>query len=401
MNKKNNAKAATDSAVRILFQAVSYFSVIALAAMVLFIFSQGIIPFIMPTAQEINLVAENIGELTVNGTEYRNKKTFIPVSPDKGRITIGFLNRGNQVVLDLSIDDKKKDPENRIIFPPEITSQVSKPEAYNYTITYPGTIAGLEQKIHISLPEPPYSVTRFIAGMEWRPVYRKLFGIFPMIVATLLSTLGAVMLGVPIAVLSSILIAEFLSPAIAAIIRGSIDLLAGIPSVVYGFFGLMIIVPLIQTIFKSASGSSLAAAVIVLAIMILPTVVAISITALKSVPRSYREGSLALGATRMQTTFRIVLPSAKSGIFTGIMLGTARAAGETMAVILVAGNSPQLPGALTDSIRTMTATIALEMGYSAGRHNQMLFSIGIILFAVIFMLNGIIMKLKNQMTEKN
>ncbi len=401
MNKKNNAKAATDSAVRILFQAVSYFSVIALAAMVLFIFSQGIIPFIMPTAQEINIVAENIGELTVNGTEYRTRKTFIPVSPDKGRITIGFLNRGNQVVLDLGIDDKKKDPENRIIFQPEIIAQVSKPEAYNYTITYPGTIAGLEQKIHISLPEPPYSVTRFIAGMEWRPVYRKLFGIFPMIVATLLSTLGAVMLGVPIAVLSSILIAEFLSPAIAAIIRGSIDLLAGIPSVVYGFFGLMIIVPLIQSIFKSASGSSLAAAVIVLAIMILPTVVSISITALKSVPRSYREGSLALGATRMQTTFRIVLPSAKSGIFTGIMLGTARAAGETMAVILVAGNSPQLPGALTDSIRTMTATIALEMGYSAGRHNQMLFSIGIILFAVIFMLNGIIMKLKNQMTEKN
>ncbi|HRR02432.1 MAG TPA: ABC transporter permease subunit, partial [Treponemataceae bacterium] len=181
--------------------------------------------------------------------------------------------------------------------------------------------------------------------------------------------------------------------------RSAIDLLAGIPSVVYGFFGLMMVVPLVQRLFNSASGSSLFAAIFILAIMVLPTIIAITMTSLQAVPSMYREASLAVGASKMQTAWHVVFPAARSGILAGIILGVSRAIGETMAVILVAGNSPQIPRALSDSVRTLTATIALEMGYAQGRHSQILFSIGIVLFVMILTLNTIILRLKKHLSE--
>ncbi len=396
---KKEMRKQVDIGIRYLFRVVSYFSVVALAAMLIFIFYQGIIPFVSSTAPSIRLVTEHIPEIQVNGSTYVNHRTFIDVPSKDDEIAISFEHQGEHIDFQLELNPDKTNPEQAVRFPASLAEQVTSPEANTYTITFPGGLPGLEKKIHINIPEPPYRFLAFLLGDEWRPVYRKLYGILPMITATLLTTFGAVLLGVPIALLASVMIAEFLSPKSALFVRSSIDLLAGIPSVVYGFFGLMIIVPIIQRVFGSASGSSLLAAVIVLSIMILPTVISITITSLEAVPESYREASLALGATKMQTSWRIVFPAARSGILAGGILGTSRAVGETMAVILVAGNSPQFPSSLTDSVRTMTATIALEMGYSAGRHNQMLFSIGVILFVIICVLNGIIMKLKQHMLE--
>jgi len=169
-----------------------------------------------------------------------------------------------------------------------------------------------------------------------------------------------------------------------------VELLAGIPSVVYGFFGLMVIVPLVKQIFKTPSGNSLLSAVIVLAIMILPTIIAVSEKCLRAVPRSRREASLAVGASKMQTAWHVVLPHASSGVFAAVILGFSRAVGETMAVILVAGNSVQFITNPLEGVRTLTATIALEMGYAEGRHAGMLFSIGVVLLVMIFILNGFI-----------
>jgi phosphate transport system permease protein len=189
---------------------------------------------------------------------------------------------------------------------------------------------------------------------------------------------------------------EFLPAKLASIFRAGVELLAGIPSVVYGFFGLMVIVPMIKDIFHTPAGNSLLAATIVLAIMILPTVIAVSEKCLKAVPRSRREASLAVGATKMQTAFHVVLPHAKSGVIAAIILGFSRAVGETMAVILVAGNSVQFITNPLESVRTLTATIALEMGYAAGRHANMLFSIGVVLLVMIFILNGFILMLRRR-----
>jgi len=388
-----------DSAVRIIFQAVSYLSVIALIAMLGFVFYQGIRPFTAPTADQIQIVPEHIPQLTVNGRMYENRRSFIDIPMDAEGITIEFEHQGEHLVVNAGIDPSGDTWEEIITFPPELHQYITSPEAYMYTIILPGAVAGLEQRIHIQIPEPRQQVSAFLLGSEWRPVYRKLYGILPMIAATLLTTAGAVLLGVPLALLSSVLIAEFLGRRSASLVRSAVDLLAGIPSVVYGFFGLMMLVPLIQRIFGSSSGSSLLAAVAVLSVMILPTVISITVTSLKAVPATYREASLALGATPLQTAWRVVFPAARSGITASVILGTARAVGETMAVMLVAGNSPQFPSSLTDSVRTMTATIALEMGYSSGRHNELLFSIGIILFVIIIALNAIIMKLKTNMQE--
>lgn len=386
-----------DRYMKKLFLICSYFSVFVLFTMLVFVLIQGLVPFIRPTSESIQIVTENIPRIELNGQVYQGRRTAIPLEAGAELIAIQFDNRGETVSFQIPVLKNPSNPAQPLRFPPELLERLSHPEDYSFTLSYPGAISGLEQRIHINVPEPPYPVLFFILGQEWRPVYRKLYGILTMITATVLSTFGAVLLGVPIALLASVLISEFLSRRPASLVRSSIDLLAGIPSVVYGFFGLMIIVPGVQAAFGSSSGSSLMAAIIVLSIMILPTVVAISLTSLKAVPETYREASLALGATKMQTAWQIVFPSARSGIIASIILGTSRAVGETMAVILVAGNSPQIPRLLTDSVRTMTATIALEMGYSAGRHNQMLFSIGIVLFVIIFILNGIVMKLKQRM----
>jgi phosphate transport system permease protein len=179
-----------------------------------------------------------------------------------------------------------------------------------------------------------------------------------------------------------------------------VELLAGIPSVVYGFFGLMVIVPFIKNTFNVPSGSSLLAAVIVLSVMILPTIIVVSEKCLKAVPRSRREASLAVGASKMQTAFHVVLPHARSGVIAAVILGFSRAVGETMAVILVAGNSPQMITGILQSVRTLTATIALEMGYAAERHASMLFSVGVVLLIMIFILNGFVLVLRRRGGEE-
>ena len=238
---------------------------------------------------------------------------------------------------------------------------------------------------------------QFLFGMEWQP-RADVYGIGPMILASIYATLGAIVIGVPIGILTAVFLAEVAPPWLCKIVRPGIELLAGIPSVVYGFFGLVVIVPLIDKFF-GGGGNSLLAAIIILGIMILPTIVNISETAIRAVPISYKEGSYALGTSHISTIFRVILPAAKSGVFTSIVLGIGRAIGETMAVILVAGNSPLIPGSLLSRVRTMTANIALEMGYASGLHQNALFASGIILFVFIMLLN-VVMTLINSRVEQ-
>lgn len=228
-------------------------------------------------------------------------------------------------------------------------------------------------------------VWNFLSGTSWQP-QAKIFGLLPMITASILGTFGAVLIGVAIGLFTAIFLAEVAPAKIAAIMRSAVELLAGIPSVVYGFFGLMVLVPIIAKYFGGA-GNSLLAVIIILAVMILPTVISISETSIRAVPASIKEGSLALGASQMQTIFKVILPSAKSGIMAGVVLGTGRAIGETMAVILVSGNTALIPHALTDRVRTLTANIALEMGYASGLHQETLFATGVVLFIFIMLLN--------------
>ena len=240
-----------------------------------------------------------------------------------------------------------------------------------------------------------YSFTDFIFGMDWVPSEDK-FGIFPMIVASLVATFGALVIGVPIGLLTAIFLAEIAPKKVAKIISPAVQLLAGIPSVLYGVFGLAIIVPFLQEYLGLAKGQSLLAVIIVLAIMMLPTIVTVAETAIRAVPKTYREGSLALGASQIETIFKIVVPAAKSGIMAAIVLGLGRAIGETMAVILVAGNSLILPTSLTDSVRPLTTNIALEMGYAHGTHQEMLFATGIVLFSFILLLNYVLVKIASK-----
>lgn len=237
-----------------------------------------------------------------------------------------------------------------------------------------------------------YSFFEFIFGSDWVPSEGK-FGIWPMIVASLYATLGALVIGVPIGLFTAIFLAEIAPKKLAKIISPAIQLLAGIPSVLYGVFGLAIIVPFLQNNLGLARGQSLLAVMIVLAIMMLPTIVTVAETAIRAVPKTYREGSLALGVSEIGTIFKVVVPAAKSGIMAAIVLGLGRAIGETMAVILVAGNSLIIPTSLTDSVRPLTTNIALEMGYAAGMHQEMLFATGIVLFSFILILNFVLAKI--------
>ena len=237
-----------------------------------------------------------------------------------------------------------------------------------------------------------YSFLSFIFGSEWVPSEDK-FGIFPMIVASIYATIGALVIGVPIGLFTAIFLAEIAPKPVAKIVSPAIQLLAGIPSVLYGVFGLAIIVPFLQNNLGLARGQSLIAVILVLAIMMLPTIVTVAETAIRAVPKSYREGSLALGVSEIGTIFKVIVPAAKSGIMAAIVLGLGRALGETMAVILVAGNSLIIPTSLTDSIRPLTTNIALEMGYAAGTHQEMLFATGIVLFSFILILNFVLARL--------
>lgn len=238
----------------------------------------------------------------------------------------------------------------------------------------------------------------FLGGVEWRPT-RGLFGILPMIVGSLVATAGAIVLGVPIGILTAVFLAEVAPKWLANIVRPAVELLAGIPSVIYGFFGLLVFVPMLHSIFRNG-GDSILAAIIILAIMILPTVITITETSLRAVPRAYKEGALALGASHMQTIFQVLIPAARSGILSGVVLGIGRAIGETMAVILVMGNSIRMPSSILDRGRTLTANIALEMAYASGLHQRMLFATGVILLIFIMVLNLVLLRLTRERNAK-
>lgn len=226
---------------------------------------------------------------------------------------------------------------------------------------------------------------KFLFGQEWKPSNDK-FGILPMIVASIYVTGGAILVGVPIAVLTSVFMARYCPKRIYGILKSGIELMAGIPSIVYGFFGLVLIVPLIRDVF-GGPGASMLAAIILLGIMILPTIVGVTEAAIRGVPESYYEGSLALGATKERSIYAVMLPAAKSGILAGIVLGIGRAIGETMAVVMIAGNQPRMPKGLLKGVRTMTMNIVTDMGYATGLHRQALIATAVVLFVFILIIN--------------
>lgn len=225
----------------------------------------------------------------------------------------------------------------------------------------------------------------FIFGLKWKPSI-DLYGIFPMIVGSITVTLGALILGVPLGLFTAVFLARYCPKQLYNFFESGVKLLAGIPSVVYGFFGLTVIVPAIRNIF-GGNGTSILAASIVLAIMILPTIISVSESSIRAVPSLYFEGSLALGACKERSIFLVELKAAKSGIIAGIILGVGRAVGETMAVIMVAGNQAILPRSLVKGIRTLTANIVLEMGYAADLHRDALIATSVILFIFILIIN--------------
>ena len=230
-----------------------------------------------------------------------------------------------------------------------------------------------------------YGPGRFLFGLDWYPS-EKTFGLLPMIVGSFFVTAGALLVGVPLGLACAIVLTQFASKRVGRILKPVIELLAGIPSVVYGFIGIVVIVPLIRENL-GGPGLSVLAASLVLGVMILPTVISISIDAFQAVPPSYREGSIALGATVWQTIRMVMFPAARSGIVAAVILGMGRAIGETMAVIMIAGNAAAIPGSPLAPVRTLTSNIALEMGYASGEHREALFATGVILFVIIMALN--------------
>lgn len=229
-------------------------------------------------------------------------------------------------------------------------------------------------------------VLHFIFGMKWAPT-EGYFGIFPMIIGSISVTLGAAVIGVPIGICCSIFLAEFAPHIMSVIFRPAIQLLAGIPSVVYGFWGLLFIVPVVRD-HLGGPGLSILTGSVILGIMILPTIISISEVSILALPRQYKEGALALGMTHWQTIYAVMLPAAKSGIVAAVILGIGRAIGETMAVIMVLGNAVAVPQSILDPVRTLTTNIGIEMGYASGEHQQALFATGIVLFVAIMLLNS-------------
>lgn len=241
-----------------------------------------------------------------------------------------------------------------------------------------------------------YGVLDFVTGKEWSPT-NEIFGIMPLILGTLAVTVGALIIGVPTGIACAIYLSEIASKKTAGPFKAAIELLAGIPSVVYGFFGLLVLVPAIRNyvlpVFQkfnpelTTSGFSILAGAVILAIMILPTIVSLSENAITAVPHEFREASLALGANKRETIMKVIVPAAKSGIFSSVILAMGRAIGETMAVLLITGNVAQMPGSILDPVATLTGTIAMEMSYAGPTHQQALFAVGIILFIIIMLLN--------------
>ena len=225
----------------------------------------------------------------------------------------------------------------------------------------------------------------FLLGEKWIPS-KGLFGIFPMIVSSFWVTFGSLLLGIPLGLACTIFLSELIPPSLGTLFRPAIQLLAAIPSVIYGFWGLVVLVPLIRN-HLGGPGLSILAGSLVLSFMILPTIITISEDALKALPPSYKAGALALGATHWQTIWRVLIPAARSGIVASIILGMGRAIGETMAMIMILGNAVKMPSSFLDSARTLTTNIGIEMGYASGDHRQALFATGIILFFIIMALN--------------
>ncbi len=228
-------------------------------------------------------------------------------------------------------------------------------------------------------------VFKFLLGTKWKPG-NDIYGILPMILGSLYVTAGAIIIGVPIGLLTAVFLAKFCPKGLYKILKPATELMAGVPSVVYGFFGLVVLVPLVQNIFGVAGNTMLTASVL-LGIMILPTIIGVSESAIRAVPDSYYEGSLALGASHERSVFFATLPAARSGILAGVVLGIGRAIGETMAVVMVAGNKARMPQGLLDGVRTMTANIVMEMGYATDLHREALIATAVVLFVFILMIN--------------
>ena len=225
----------------------------------------------------------------------------------------------------------------------------------------------------------------FLLGQSWKPSNES-YGIFPMIVGSIYVTAGAILIGVPLGILCAVFLSWFCPKGLYRVVKPAISLLAGIPSIVYGFFGLVVLVPIIQELF-GGSGKGVLTASILLGIMILPTIISVSESNIRAVPMSYYEGSLGLGATHERSVFFAVLPAAKRGILAGVILGIGRAIGETMAVIMVAGNQAIIPGSIFSGVRTMTANIVMEMGYAADLHREALLATAVVLFVFILIIN--------------
>ena len=234
----------------------------------------------------------------------------------------------------------------------------------------------------------------FIFGQKWKPG-NELYGIFPMIIGSLYVTAGAIIFGVPVGLMTAIFLSKFCPKKLHKFLKSAIDLLAVIPSVVYGFFGLMVIIPFVREVF-GGNGNSILTASILLGIMILPTIISVSESSLNAVPESYYEGARALGATHERSVFYAMLPAAKSGILAGIILGIGRAIGETMAVIMVAGNQARIPTSILKGVRTLTANIVIEMGYATDLHREALIATGAVLFVFILIINLCFNILKNR-----
>lgn len=237
-------------------------------------------------------------------------------------------------------------------------------------------------------------IKNFLLGEIWRPSSNE-FGILPMIVGSLYVTLGALAIGVPIGIFTAVFMAKFCPPVLYKLLKSAINLMAGIPSVVYGFFGLVVLVPFVRN-YIGGYGMGVLTASILLGIMILPTIVSVSESAIRAVPNHYYEGGLALGASHERSIFFVVLPAAKRGILASVILGLGRAVGETMAVIMVAGNQAILPSSLTSGVRTLTTNIVMEMGYSSGLHRQALIGTAVILFLFVLIVNIIFSLLRKE-----
>lgn len=239
-------------------------------------------------------------------------------------------------------------------------------------------------------------VFKFLLGTKWKPG-NDIYGIFPMILGSIYVTAGAIVIGVPVGILTSVFMAEYCPKKIYRPLKMATELLAGIPSIVYGFFGLVVLVPIIRALFQGkTNGSSILTSSILLGMMILPTIIGVTESSIRTVPRAYFEGALALGATKERSIFTVMVPAAKSGIMAGVVLGIGRAIGETMAVMMVAGNQARVPNSILQGVRTLTTNIVLEMGYATGLHREALIATAVVLFIFILIINFTIACLNNR-----